>query len=159
MMENVTNCKMNHIYQFQEFRGSKNYERHLRNLGLVSGVDLYIVSKQVGQPIIVVFKGTRIGLDEEIARGIQVVEKNTVHESMLESMDQLGVGDSAQVVKILGTGALKRRLMDMGLTKGTRIEVKKYAPLGDPIEITVRNYSLTLRKKEAELILVEREIS
>ncbi len=157
-MENVTNCKMNHIYQFQEFKGSKDHERHLRNLGLVSGVDLYIVSKQVGQPIILVFKGTRIGLDEEVARGIQVVEKDTIHENLLESMDQLGVGDFAQVVKIIGTGALKRRLMDMGLTKGTRIEVKKYAPLGDPIEISVRNYNLTLRKKEAELILVEREL-
>ncbi|MEG0453688.1 MAG: FeoA family protein [Coprobacillus sp.] len=59
---------------------------------------------------------------------------------------------------MLGTGALKRRLMDMGLTRGTRIEIKKYAPLGDPIEICVRNYELTLRKKEAELILVEREL-
>lgn len=157
-MESVTKCKLNHVYQFQEFKGSKSYERHLNNLGLVSGVDLYIVSKQKGQPIIVVFKGTRIGLDEEIAKDIHVIEKEATSEAVMDSMDCLKVGESAQVVKILGTGALKRRLMDMGLTRGTRIEIKKYAPLGDPIEICVRNYELTLRKKEAELILVEREL-
>jgi ferrous iron transport protein A len=72
------------------------------------------------------------------------------------SLDELKVGERAHVVKILGTGALKRRLMDMGLTKNTQVEIKKYAPLGDPIEINVRNYELTLRKKEANLIMVER---
>ena len=155
-METILAGKLNQVYQFQEFSGSKIHERHLSNLGLVSGVDLYVVSKQVGQPIILVFKGTRIGLDESIAKDIKVIEKDFSDMSRWTSLDELKVGERAHVVKILGTGALKRRLMDMGLTKNTQIEIKKYAPLGDPIEINVRNYELTLRKKEANLIMVER---
>lgn len=155
-MKSILLGKLNQVYQFQEFSGSKNHERHLNNLGLVSGVDLYIVSKQVGQPIILVFKGNRIGLDESIAKDIKVIEKDFSDMSRWTSLDGLKVGEKAHVVKILSTGALKRRLMDMGLTKSTQIEIKKYAPLGDPIEISVRNYELTLRKKEANLIMVER---
>ena len=157
-MQTILTGKLNQIYQFKEFSGSKIHERHLNNLGLVSGVDLYIVSKQSGQPIILVFKGTRIGLDESIARDIKVIEKEFSDISRWTSLDELKAGERAHVVNILGTGALKRRLMDMGLTKKTLIEVRKYAPLGDPIEITVRNYELTLRKKEASSIMVERVV-
>ncbi|MFW8051895.1 FeoA family protein [Vagococcus fluvialis] len=156
-MESIIKCQLNRIYQFQGFDGSKVHERHLNNLGLVAGVDIYIVSKQVGQPIIVVFQGTRIGLDETIAKGIKVTEKESTQATYQTSLDELKEGDTAKVVQILGTGALKRRLMDMGLTKKTQIKIKKFAPLGDPIEIEVRNYELTLRKNEANLILVERE--
>lgn len=156
-MKSIVTCQLNHIYQFQKFNGSKVHERHLNNLGLINGVDIYMISKQAGQPIIIIFNGTRIGLDETIAKDITVVEKNISAKTQWTSLDELKVGENARVVKILGTGALKRRLMDMGLTKNTTIEVKKYAPLGDPIEIRVRNYELTLRKKEANLVLIERE--
>lgn len=64
-------------------------------------------------------------------------------------------GDTVRVVKITGEGALKRRIMDMGITKGAGITVRKAAPLGDPLEITVRGYELSLRKADAELIEVE----
>lgn len=157
-MKSMMACQLNQVYQFQEFNGSKVHEKHLQNLGLVQGIDLYLISKQTGQPVIVVFRGTRIGLDESIAKDIKVIEKDFSDISRWTSLDELKVGERARVVKILGSGALKRRLMDMGLTKNTQIEVKKYAPLGDPIEITVRNYELTLRKKEANLIIVEREV-
>ena len=66
-------------------------------------------------------------------------------------------GDTVQVLKITGTGALKRRIMDMGITKGVEISVRKVAPLGDPVEITVRGYELSLRKVDAEMIEVERK--
>ena len=61
-------------------------------------------------------------------------------------------GRSAQIVKVNGTGALRRRIMDMGLTRGTTVRVQKVAPLGDPIELTVRGYELTLRKEDAAMI-------
>ncbi len=65
------------------------------------------------------------------------------------------IGDTCRVVRIHGEGALKRRIMDMGITKGVEIYVRKVAPLGDPIEITVRGYELSIRKGDAELIDVE----
>lgn len=64
-------------------------------------------------------------------------------------------GNTVRVVKIAGDGALKRRIMDMGITKGTEIFVRKVAPLGDPVEVTVRGYELSLRKDDAEMIEVE----
>ena len=62
---------------------------------------------------------------------------------------------TVKVTKILGEGPVKRRLMDMGITKGVNVFVRKVAPLGDPVEVTVRGYELTLRKADAEMILVE----
>lgn len=64
------------------------------------------------------------------------------------------VGDTVKVAKLTGEGALKRRIMDMGLTKGTEVTVRKVAPLGDPIEVTVRGFELSLRKDEAQNVLV-----
>ena len=65
------------------------------------------------------------------------------------------IGDTCKVVKLHGEGAIKRRIMDMGITKGVEIYVRKVAPLGDPIEVTVRGYELSLRKADAETIEVE----
>jgi ferrous iron transport protein A len=65
------------------------------------------------------------------------------------------IGDTCKVKRIHGEGALKRRIMDMGITKGVEIYVRKVAPLGDPVEITVRGYELSLRKADAELIEIE----
>ena len=71
------------------------------------------------------------------------------------TLRELPLGKSAKVVKLTGEGAIKRRIMDMGITKGTELIVRKVAPLGDPIEITVRGYELSLRKADAERIKVE----
>ena len=70
------------------------------------------------------------------------------------TLREAGIGTSVTVTRVGGEGALKRRIMDMGITKGVRIVVRKVAPLGDPIEITVRGYELSLRKHDAELIEV-----
>ena len=64
------------------------------------------------------------------------------------------IGEKVTVVKLTGEGAVKRRIMDMGITKGTEIFIRKVAPLGDPVEITVRGYELSLRKADAEMIAV-----
>lgn len=71
------------------------------------------------------------------------------------TLRNVGVGQTVTVSKITGVGAVKRRIMDMGLTKGTSVYVRKVAPLGDPIEVTVRGYELSLRKADAELIEVQ----
>ena len=71
------------------------------------------------------------------------------------TLRNVGVGQTVTVSKITGVGAIKRRILDMGLTKGTSVYVRKVAPLGDPIEVTVRGYELSLRKADAELIEVQ----
>ena len=71
------------------------------------------------------------------------------------TLRNVGVGQTVTVSKITGVGAIKRRIMDMGLTKGTSVYVRKVAPLGDPIEVTVRGYELSLRRADAEMIEVE----
>ena len=73
----------------------------------------------------------------------------------MKTLREVKVGETATVKKIGGEGALKRRIMDMGITKGTVVFVRKVAPLGDPIEVTVRGYELSLRKADAEMIEVE----
>ncbi len=73
----------------------------------------------------------------------------------MKTLKDVKVGETAVVSKLTGEGAVKRRIMDMGVTKGTTISVRKVAPLGDPIEVTVRGYELSLRKADAQLIVVE----
>ena len=72
----------------------------------------------------------------------------------MATLRDVKVGESAVVSRLAGTGALKRRIMDMGLTKGTGVYVRKVAPLGDPVEITVRGYELSIRKDEAACVEV-----
>ena len=74
----------------------------------------------------------------------------------MNTLKIIEVGQSAKVLKIHGEGAIKRRIMDMGITKGAELYVQKVAPLGDPVQITVRGYELSIRKDDAELIEVER---
>ena len=73
----------------------------------------------------------------------------------MKTLRDVKIGETVTVVKLHGEGAVKRRIMDMGITKNTPIFVRKVAPLGDPIEVTVRNYELSLRKEDAQMIEVE----
>jgi len=73
----------------------------------------------------------------------------------MKTLRDVKIGQTVKVVKLHGEGAVKRRIMDMGITKGVEIYVRKVAPLGDPVEITVRNYELSLRKADAEMVEVE----
>ncbi|MBQ6094016.1 MAG: ferrous iron transport protein A [Lachnospiraceae bacterium] len=72
------------------------------------------------------------------------------------NLKEVKVGQTVTVVKLRGEGAIKRRIMDMGITKGTEVYVRKVAPLGDPIEVTVRGYELSIRKADAEMIEVSK---
>ncbi|MEE1006314.1 MAG: ferrous iron transport protein A [Acutalibacteraceae bacterium] len=73
----------------------------------------------------------------------------------MKTLKSVKVGDTVKVVKLHGEGAVKRRIMDMGLTKGVEVHIRKVAPLGDPIEVTVRGYELSIRKADAEMIEIE----
>ena len=73
----------------------------------------------------------------------------------MKTLRDVPIGGSCTVVKLHGEGAIKRRIMDMGITKGVGVNVRKVAPLGDPIEVTVRGYELSLRKADADMIEVE----
>lgn len=73
----------------------------------------------------------------------------------MNTLRQAKVGDTVKVKKLHGEGAVKRRIMDMGITKGVDVKIRKVAPLGDPVEVTVRGYELSLRKTDAEMIEVE----
>ena len=73
----------------------------------------------------------------------------------MKTLKETKIGETATVVKLHGEGAVKRRIMDMGITKGVGVYIRKVAPLGDPVEVTVRGYELSLRKADAEMIEVE----
>ena len=73
----------------------------------------------------------------------------------MKTMKQAKVGETVTVVKLHGEGAVKRRIMDMGLTRGVEVHIRKVAPLGDPVEVTVRGYELSIRKADAEMIEVQ----
>lgn len=73
----------------------------------------------------------------------------------MKTLRQAKIGETVKVIKLHGEGAVKRRIMDMGITKGTGLHIRKVAPLGDPIEINVRGYELSIRKADAEMIEVE----
>lgn len=73
----------------------------------------------------------------------------------MKTLNQVKVGETVKVTKIAGEGPIKRRIMDMGITKGVEVYIRKVAPLGDPIEVTVRGYELSLRKADAEMIEIQ----
>lgn len=73
----------------------------------------------------------------------------------MNTLKEAKIGSTVKVVKLHGEGAVKRRIMDMGITKGVEVHIRKVAPLGDPIEVTVRGYELSLRKADAEMIEVD----
>ena len=73
----------------------------------------------------------------------------------MKTLKQAKIGDTVKVIKLHGEGPVKRRIMDMGITKGTEVYIRKVAPLGDPMEVTVRGYELSLRKADTEMIEIE----
>ena len=125
--------------------------RHLADLGIKIGSFIQVISKTNDTAILLV-RAVRIALDNSILKKLDVVPKGSNKSSL--PLSELAIGDSAYIEAIHADGALKRRLMDMGLTKNTNVQLQKVAPLGDPLEIKLRGYDLTLRKSEASLISV-----
>lgn len=129
-------------------------EKHLMDLGLRKGKELRVLSKQGNESMIVQLQDNRIALTSELCATI-IIEEQT-HSSQVDylKLGNLSIGQTYTVAGFLGKGQVRRRLMDMGITKGVEVMIRKRAPLGDPLEINLRGYELTLRKAEADMILV-----
>ncbi|MFR4845252.1 MAG: ferrous iron transport protein A [Streptococcus sp.] len=124
---------------------------HLSNLGLAAGETIEVVTKTKNSAIIIV-KGSRLAFDASILDKIDLAPAEEDQKKI--PLYELPVGHSAIVTDIFSANETKRRLMDMGITKRTRVLLRKVAPLGDPLEISLRGYELTLRKSEAQMISV-----
>lgn len=130
---------------------SKDSLLHLSNLGLAAGETIEVVTKTKNSAIIIV-KGSRLAFDASILDKIDLAPAEEDQKKI--PLSELPVGHSAIVTDIFSANETKRRLMDMGITKRTRVLLRKVAPLGDPLEISLRGYELTLRKSEAQMISV-----
>ena len=139
----LTMAASGEINTVKRIQGRDETKRFLASLGFVEGGQVQVISEISGN-LIVNIKDTRIALSKSMANRI-----------MMKTLKQTKCGETVTVTRLGGEGALKRRIMDMGITKGTSIFVRKVAPLGDPVEITVRGYELSIRKGDAENILVE----
>ena len=124
---------------------------HLSNLGLAAGETIEVVTKPKNSAIIIV-RGSRLAFDASILDKIDLAPAEEDQKKI--PLSELPVGHSAIVTDIFSANETKRRLMDMGITKRTRVLLRKVAPLGDPLEISLRGYELTLRKSEAQMISV-----
>src|SRR5699024_568413 len=153
-MKSLIEAQPNRIYQVHSVTASDDTKRHLQTLGVTPGNRIALLQLQKENGIVLLQK-SRVALDKSILENITIEEVKEKGEWV--PLAQLSPGESAHVISIHGEGAIRRCLIDMGVTKSVEIYVRKMAPLGDPIEITLRGYELSLRKAEAELILVEKE--
>ncbi|CYU93526.1 FeoA family protein [Streptococcus suis] len=147
----LQNLQVGQSYLVKDYLTQDDIRKHLAHLGLKVGEEIRIISKTKTNAIFQV-KASRLALDREIIESLVLIEKSATE---IINLSEAPIGSSAKVMDIYATGPLRRRLMDMGLTKNTQLFLKKVAPLGDPIEITLRGYELTLRKSEAQMIGVQ----
>lgn len=147
----IYNAALKTPYRILGINLPKDSLLHLSNLGLAAGETIEVVTKTKNSAIIIV-KGSRLAFDASILDKIDLAPAEEGQEKI--PLSELPVGRSAIVTDIFSANETKRRLMDMGITKRTRVLLRKVAPLGDPLEISLRGYELTLRKSEAQMISV-----
>ncbi|MFD1430208.1 FeoA family protein [Lacticaseibacillus mingshuiensis] len=129
--------------------------RHLAEMGLLVGKRITVIQTADGPTgMLVFFQGQRLAISNDIAANIQVAPLTAAQLDDAVPLAGVPVHRSAIVAKLTGTPALRQRLMDMGLTRGTMVTVHQVAPLGDPLELIVRGYKLSLRKADAASVLV-----
>lgn len=139
--------------------GSKTLVRRLAELGMVRGkVVTVIATADSNSGLLIYFQGQRLAVSLEMAECIEVLDLGSLDDKDLVSLDSIPLKKSCVVVKLNGSKELRRRLMDMGLTRNTIVTVQQIAPLGDPVELTLRGYKLSLRKSEAANIMVKEAI-
>lgn len=154
-MTTLADVSLNQVVQVDEMKLENDLKHRLQDLGMIVGSKVAVVN-QSGDNGIILLHNTRLALSQSLLKQIFVKDLTEDQETWV-SLDQLSAGEQGVVVNVHGTGAVKRRLMDMGLTKGTQVKVVKLAPLGDPIELRVRGYELSLRKNESEMVVVSKE--
>lgn len=153
-MLNLQEGSIGTVYYFKEVVNASTSDRHLANLGFVKGAKIRIISQDKRGDLIILIKDARLAISQSVASQVRVSTESQQPVSY-QTLDGVSIGATTKVENVLGSGVLRRRLMDMGLTRGVDVMIRKVAPLGDPIEVTIRGYELTLRKAEAELVLVK----
>ncbi len=154
-MISLTLANIGEENMIEKIDGKLEVKKHLENLGFVVGGNVTIISTMGGN-IIVNVKETRVAISKEMAQKILVCSFSSKGRiTCMKTLRQSKIGDTVKVLKLHGNGAVKRRIMDMGITKGVDIHIRKVAPLGDPVEVNVRGYELSIRKADAEMIEVE----
>ncbi|WP_390406230.1 FeoA family protein [Lacticaseibacillus jixiensis] len=155
-MQTLTQLRQTGDYIIMAVLGRERLTKHLAELGMLPGKRLTVIQTSSGNTgMLVYFQGQRLAMSDEIAEQIAVRPFNAEASEDAVPLSALKLHRSGIVAKLAGQPALRHRLMDMGLTKGTLVKVYNVAPLGDPIELVVRGYKLSLRKAEAAQILVE----
>ncbi len=148
-MKTLNNTHIGQIYYIHKVIG-KNQSK-LRDLGLISDKKITLVSAD-GENSIIKIEEMRLALNSSFLEQIFVKEERSSEEII--GLAHLQVGQTGTVRMIDATSDIRRRLMDMGITRGTRVHLQKLAPLGDPLELRLRGYSLSLRKTDAAKIKV-----
>ncbi len=146
----LTLAQVGQINAVKRIGGKEEVRRFLNSLGFIEGSEVMLISQNQGN-VIVKVKESRVAISKEMARKIMIYKGG----DKMKTLKEIRVGDTVSVKKLHGEGAVKRRIMDMGITKGVEVYVRKVAPLGDPVEINVRGYELSLRKADAQMIEVE----
>lgn len=153
-MINLKEGNIGTVYYFKDVIDASSSKQHLANLGFVKGAEIRIISQDNHGGLIIMVKEARLAISQSVASQVMVSTESEQSVSY-QTLDEIRIGATTKVETVLGSGVIRRRLMDMGLTRGVDVMIRKVAPLGDPIEVRIRGYELTLRKAEAELILVK----
>ena len=158
-MITLTTCPLKQTYFVSDIKGDPDSRKHLQNLGFVKNARVAVMNRDKNNGVILIHN-SRVALDNTILDNI-ALSKELIGHGNLGKLSAMKPGQTAMVLSVAvnhpkdpADAALKRRLLDMGVTRGTRIFVRKVAPLGDPMELHVRGYELTLRKNEAEKVEV-----
>ena len=139
-------AKLGEVYTITRVSGTEEMRLHLNNLGFVVDGQISVVSELNGN-LIVNVKGSRIGISREMAAKIMIRQEGEGMKNLREAK----IGETVTVVKLRGEGAVKRRIMDMGLTKGATVYIRKVAPLGDPIELSSTEFDILYKQKSKSL--------
>ncbi|MFD1124770.1 ferrous iron transport protein A [Lentilactobacillus raoultii] len=155
-MEALSETKHRGEYIIMNVLGDRAIVRRLSEMGMISGKKVTVISLSTDSSgMMIYFQGQRLAISLDIAERIVVRDVKEQAGDKLRSLSDLKIGKTGIVRKMVGDRALRRRLLDMGLTNNTVIKVNQIAPLGDPIELMVRGYKLSLRKRDASCVLIE----
>ncbi|KRN28534.1 ferrous iron transport protein A [Liquorilactobacillus mali] len=153
-MKSLAEINKKGSYIITEILGNKKLVRRLNEIGIVNNETITLLSGTSETGKVIVLKGQRLAINSLLAGNLLVISADEQRDDDLKRLSHLNVGDKGIAIKINGSRPLRKRLLDMGLTGHTLIKVCQVAPLGDPIEIELRGYKLSLRKEEADYVVV-----
>lgn len=155
-MPKLTEIKTTGNFIITQITAEQPLQKRLAEMGLILGKTLTLISPcQANTGLIIYFQGQRLALSADLAKNIQVLALTSSTDVSLTTLDCLKPDKQCLIKQIAGQTAFKQRIMEMGLTKGTLVTVTKLAPLGDPIELKLRGYKLSIRKEDAKAITVQ----